>query len=288
MTGARLDVELVGRGLARSRAHAAELIKADRVLIDGRPARKPATPTPPGADLVVRPDPSTGAGTDGDEWASRAAHKLLGALQAFRDVEISGRRCLDAGACTGGFTDVLLRRGAGTVVAVDVGHDQLLPRLAADPRVRNYEGLNVRDLTPGAIGGPAQLTVADLSFISLRLVLPALSACTTADGTMLLMVKPQFEVGRQRLGAGGVVRDPQLRAGAVVDVVKAAAESGWTLRAVAPSPLPGPSGNVEYFVRLQHRPARTDAAEPGPASGIDTDLPCWTKLIDAAVEAGPR
>lgn len=281
MTGQRLDVELVDRGLARSRAHAAELIRAGRVRIDRVAARKPATAVPAGATLTVQPDPSTGE----DDWASRAAHKLLGALTAFPDVDVRGRRCLDAGACTGGFTDVLLRRGAGTVVAVDVGHGQLLPRLAADGRVHNHEGVNVRDLTPAAIGGPADLTVADLSFISLRLVLPALAACTTDDGTMLLMVKPQFEVGRDRLGAGGVVRDPGLRAAAVLDVAQAAAAVGWTLRAVAPSPLPGPSGNVEYFVRLEHQPPETNADRPAVAGGA---AQAWAAMIDAAVEAGPR
>src|SRR4051812_21273675 len=162
----RLDAELVRRGLARSREDAGELIAAGRVTISGRVATKSATAVDPGAPLLVRDDV-----TD-EKWASRGAHKLIGALDAFADVTVEGRRCLDAGASTGGFTDVLLRRGAREVVAVDVGYGQLVWRLQTDERVKLYGRTNVRTLTPGAIGGPADLIVADLSFISLTLVLP--------------------------------------------------------------------------------------------------------------------
>lgn len=243
MRGTRLDSELVRRGLARSRGQAAALIAGSRVSVSGRLATRPATP-------VDESDPLAVAAEDGADWASRGAHKLLGALDAF-GVDVSGRRALDAGACTGGFTDVLLRRGVAAVAAVDVGHRQLLPRLRADPRVLVLEGVNVRTLTPAQIGGGAGVVVADLSFISLRLVLPALVACARPSADLLPMVKPQFEVGKGRLGGGGVVRDRALRAEAVTDVAEAAGQLGWGVAAVAPSPLPGPSGNVEYFLHLR-------------------------------------
>jgi 23S rRNA (cytidine1920-2'-O)/16S rRNA (cytidine1409-2'-O)-methyltransferase len=240
---ARLDAELVRRGLARSREQAAALVEAGRVQVRGAPARKPAAMVDP-ADpvLVVGGEPRR-------EYVSRGGHKLAGALAAFGPSGpfVTGRRCLDAGASTGGFTDVLLRAGATEVVAVDVGYGQLAWSLRTDDRVRVYERTNVRTLTPEAIGGLVELTVADLSFISLRLVLPALAACTEPDGDLVLMVKPQFEVGRQRVGPGGVVRDPALRTEAVLGVAATAAELGLGLAGVAASPLPGPSGNVEFF-----------------------------------------
>jgi 23S rRNA (cytidine1920-2'-O)/16S rRNA (cytidine1409-2'-O)-methyltransferase len=250
----RLDAELVRRGLARSREQAAELIAAGRVSISGRIATKSATAVDPGAPLLVRDDV-----TD-ENWASRGAHKLIGALDAFPDIVVAGRRCLDAGASTGGFTDVLLRRGAREVVAVDVGYGQLVWRLQTDERVRLYDRTNVRTLTPELIGGPAELIVADLSFISLKLVLPALTDCAATGADLLPMVKPQFEVGRERLGAGGVVRDLGHRADAVVDVVRAAALLGWGLAGAIASPLPGPSGNVEFFVHLRQDAPTDDAA----------------------------
>jgi 23S rRNA (cytidine1920-2'-O)/16S rRNA (cytidine1409-2'-O)-methyltransferase len=243
----RLDVELTRRGLARSREHAAALIAAGRVEVRGVPATKPATSV--GADTPVR----VRADSDDPDYASRGGHKLAGALAALPDVAVHGRRCLDAGASTGGFTDVLLRAGAASVVAVDVGYGQLAWALRTDPRVTVLDRTNVRTLDPDAIGGPVDLTVADLSFISLRLVLPALAACTAADGDLLPMVKPQFEVGKERLGSGGVVRDPALRALAVRGVAAAAAELGWQVAGVAPSPLPGPSGNLEFFLWLRRR-----------------------------------
>ena len=217
-------------------------------------ATKSATAVDPGAPLLVREHV-----TD-ENWASRGAHKLIGALDAFPDVVVQGRRCLDAGASTGGFTDVLLRRGAREVVAVDVGYGQLVWRLQTDDRVRQFDRTNVRTLTPEAIGGAADLIVADLSFISLKLVLPALAACAAPDADFVPMVKPQFEVGRDRLGAGGVVRDLGHRADAVAGVVAAAGSLGWGLAGVVASPLPGPSGNVEFFVHLRRNAPTDDGA----------------------------
>lgn len=250
---ARVDAELVRRGLARSRQQAAELIGAGRVTIDGMPAAKPATAVAVTARLAV-------ADAGERTWVSRGAHKLIGALDAF-GIEVGGRRALDAGASTGGFTEVLLDRGAAKVVAVDVGYGQLAWSLRSDPRVHVIERTNVRDLTAEKIGGPVDVIVADLSFISLSTVLPALTTCADPRADIVPMVKPQFEVGRTRVGAGGVVSDPQLRAEAVLGVSRRAAELGWrTLGAVA-SPLPGPSGNVEYFLWLRAEAERELAGE---------------------------
>lgn len=243
---ARVDAELVRRGLARSRQQAAELIGAGKVSIDGLPARKPATAVDVTATLTV---------ADGErDWVSRGAHKLIGALDAF-GIAVAGRRCLDAGASTGGFTEVLLDRGADEVVAADVGYGQLAWSLRRDPRVRVVERTNARDLTPEAIGGPVDVVVADLSFISLASVLPALIGCAWPSADIVPMVKPQFEVGRGQVGAGGVVREPGLRADAVLAVARRAGELGWRTVDVTASPLPGPSGNVEYFLWLR---AETD------------------------------
>jgi 23S rRNA (cytidine1920-2'-O)/16S rRNA (cytidine1409-2'-O)-methyltransferase len=253
----RLDAELVRRGLARSREHATELIHAGRVTVGGVTATKPATGVTTDAAVVVRED------ADRPDFASRGGHKLDGALEVFGSLGLSvaGRRCLDAGASTGGFTDVLLRRGAAEVVAVDVGRGQLLWRLQRDPRVVVVDRTNVRDLTPDAIGGPVDLVAGDLSFISLVLVLDPLIGVTRPDGDLALMVKPQFEAGRDRVGKGGVVRDPALRAEAVTTVADAAAGRGWGARAVATSPLPGPSGNVEFFLWLRRGPALIGAED---------------------------
>lgn len=272
----RLDAELVRRGLARSREHAAGLIADGRVTVGGAVATKPATAVETAAAVVVRDD------VDDPGWASRGAQKLLGALEAFapQGLAVDGRRCLDAGASTGGFTDVLLRRGAREVVAVDVGYGQLVWALQTDPRVAVHDRVNVRSLAPEDIGGPVDLVVADLSFISLGLVLDALVACTVPGGDLVPMVKPQFEVGRERLGSGGVVRDPALRASAVLDVVAAARTRGLALRDVVASPLPGPSGNVEYFCWLR-RAADHTAAEQASAQTDDE------ALVRRAVEQGP-
>jgi 23S rRNA (cytidine1920-2'-O)/16S rRNA (cytidine1409-2'-O)-methyltransferase len=250
----RLDAELVRRGLARSREHASELIVAGRVDVHGVVASKAATGVDADASVRVRSD-------DGDPgYVSRGGHKLAGALAAFSDIAVAGKRCLDAGASTGGFTDVLLRAGAAEVVAVDVGYGQLAWSLRTDDRVDVHDRTNVRALTSDSIGGLVDLTVADLSFISLPIVLPALVSCTQPDGDLLPMVKPQFEVGRERLGAGGVVRDPIHRAEAVVRVAGVAAGLGWPAQGVMRSPLPGPSGNVEFFLWLRRgtEPAVSD------------------------------
>jgi 23S rRNA (cytidine1920-2'-O)/16S rRNA (cytidine1409-2'-O)-methyltransferase len=265
---ARVDAELVRRGLARSRQQAAELIGAGRVSIDGMPAAKPATAIAVTASLRVEGD---GERT----WVSRGAHKLIGALDAFA-LSVDDRRCLDAGASTGGFTEVLLDRGAREVVAADVGYGQLAWALRNDPRVHVLERTNVRDLTPEAIGGPVDLVVADLSFISLSTVLPALAACASAEADIVPMVKPQFEVGKDRVGAGGVVSDPELRAAAVRAVAEKAAGLNWHAIGVTASPLPGPSGNVEYFLHLR---ARADS----PLRGDELAL-----AIRRAVAGGPQ
>ena len=246
------------------------MIAESRVTVGGRRATKASTAVDGSTPVAIVTD-------DDDAWASRGAHKLTGALDAF-GVDVTGRSALDAGASTGGFTDVLLRRGAFPVLALDVGRGQLLPRLRDDPRVRVRDGANVRGLTAAIVsadlGGPADVVVADLSFISLRLVLPALIACAADGADLLPMVKPQFEVGRGRLGAGGVVRDALLRVGAVVDVAESAHALGWGVAGVVASPLPGPSGNVEYFLHL-----RADA----PVDPVGA-----RSLIAAAVEGGPQ
>ena len=263
----RLDAELVRRGLARSREHASQLIADGRVTVRGNLAAKPATGVETDAPVVVRDL------DDDPDWASRGAHKLLGALERF-DVPVKDRRCLDAGASTGGFTDVLLRGGARQVVAADVGRGLLVWRLQTDDRVVVLDRTNVRALTPEQTGGVADLVVADLSFISLRLVLPALLSCAAEDADLLPMVKPQFEVGKERLGAGGVVRDPELRKSAVLDVLRAAGELGLRAHGVVASPLPGPSGNVEYFAWLRR----------GEPLG-DQDA---AALVETAVREGPQ
>jgi len=262
---ARLDAELVRRGLARSREQAADLVAQGRVQVRGGTAAKAAA-------MVDPADPVRVTGADpAQEYASRGGYKLAGALAAFADgglagdgagagLAVAGRRCLDAGASTGGFTDVLLRAGAAQVVAVDVGYGQLAWALRSDPRVVVHDRTNVRNLTAEQIGGTVAVTVADLSFISLRLVLPALAACTAPDGDLVPMVKPQFEVGHARVGPRGVVRDPLLRAQAVLDVAQRAAELGWGLAGVVASPLPGPSGNVEFFAWLRRGAPAADPA----------------------------
>ena len=251
---ARLDAELVRRGLARSREQAAELISSGRVAVAGLTAGKPAT-------RVGRDAPITVSEGTGPDYVSRGGHKLAGALAAFGSLTVAGRRCLDAGASTGGFTDVLLRAGAAHVVAVDVGYGQLAWALRADPRVTVLDRVNVRELRPGQVVPPPDLVVADLSFISLVTVLPALVDCAAPDADFVLMVKPQFEVGRGRVGPGGVVRDPRLRAEAVSGVAKAAAARGLGVAGLTASPLPGPAGNVEYFLWLRRGAPPLDPGE---------------------------
>jgi 23S rRNA (cytidine1920-2'-O)/16S rRNA (cytidine1409-2'-O)-methyltransferase len=198
--------------------------------------------------------------------AARAADGVAGPIEAGGptggpSLRVAGRRAMDVGASTGGFTDVLLRAGAASVVAVDVGYGQLDWRLRTDPRVRVLDRTNARTLTPQLVGGPVDLVVGDLSFISLRLVLPALVACAADGADLVLLVKPQFEVGRERLGAGGVVRDVALHAVAVEDVARAAAELGLGVRGIVASPLPGPAGNVEYLLWLKAGAPPLDPAD---------------------------
>jgi 23S rRNA (cytidine1920-2'-O)/16S rRNA (cytidine1409-2'-O)-methyltransferase len=264
---ARVDAELVRRGLARSRQQAAELIGAGRVTINGMPAAKPATAVSMDAALMVDAAERT--------WVSRGAHKLIGALDAF-DISVANARCLDAGASTGGFTEVLLDRGAREVIATDVGYGQLAWTLRSDDRVTVLERTNVRELTCETIGGAVDRVVADLSFISLSTVLPALVACASGDADIVPMVKPQFEVGKDRVGAGGVVSDPDLRAGAVLAVAHRAAELNWHTVGVTASPLPGPSGNVEYFLHLR-------AAAEHPLTGVELE-----QTVERAVAEGPQ
>ncbi|MEE6273179.1 TlyA family RNA methyltransferase [Georgenia wangjunii] len=266
----RIDAELVRRGLARSRQHAGELLTAGHVKLDGGVVTKPARQVDPAQALRVTA-PAT------EEFASRGAHKLAGALDALgaRAPVVAGRRALDAGASTGGFTDVLLRRGAEHVVAVDVGYGQLVWALQQDERVTVLDRTNVRTLAPEAVAPAPGLVVADLSFISLTLVLPALVGAAAPDADLLLMVKPQFEVGRERLGRGGVVRDVALHAEAVTTVSRAAAGLGVATYAVVASPLPGPSGNVEYFIGL--RRDHPDALAPDELA----------EVIAEAIRTGP-
>lgn len=271
--GARVDAELVRRGLARSRDHAVTLIADGRVSADGRPVTKPAYRVEAHSDLAIADDPSDPG------YASRAGHKLAGALEVFGagGLSVRGRRCLDVGASTGGFTDVLLRAGADVVVCLDVGRDQLVSWLRADPRTVVLEGRNIRDVDADDLGGPVGLAVADVSFISLRLVLPVLVEVTPPEGDLVVMVKPQFEVGRERLGSGGVVRDPRLRVEAVRRVAAAAADLGWGVRGVSPSVLPGPSGNVECFLWLRQGPARVapDDLDRAVGDGSDGERVSW-------------
>jgi len=249
----RLDAELVRRGLARSRDQAADLIAAGRVAVAGQRAGKPATQVAVDAPITVQ------QASDGPDYVSRGGHKLAGALRAFPGVIVAGKRCLDAGASTGGFTDVLLRAGAAHVLAVDVGYGQLAWSLQTDERVTVLDRVNVRNLTPGQVAPPPGMVVADLSFISLTMVLPALAACAAPDADFLLMVKPQFEVGKEKAGSG-VVRDPELRAAAVASVANAAAGVGLGVAGITASPLPGPSGNVEYFLWLRRGAGPLDDA----------------------------
>lgn len=235
----RLDVALVERGLARSRAAAQAAIAAGVVTVNHTPATKASQQIGPGDVLDAEVDP----------WVSRAAHKLLGAL-ADSGVRVPGR-VLDAGASTGGFTQVCLARGAKRVYAVDVGHDQLAGELRDDPRVVVWERTNLRDLTLAHVEGePVGLVVADVSFISLRLLLPALLGVLAEDGSALLLVKPQFEVGRGALDDHGVVREPVLREEAVYQVSRAAADLGRPVLWTGPSRLAGENGNQEHFLRL--------------------------------------
>ena len=258
----RLDAELVRRELARSRENAVELIASGKVLVNGIPATKAATQVDAQISITLKDEQ--------DEFVSRGGHKLAGALDHFVKLNVKDKVALDAGASTGGFTDVLLKRGAKMVVAADVGYGQLAWQLQSDSRVKILDRVNVRSLTKQQVGQEIDLVVADLSFISLKIVLPALIEVAKEEADFLVMVKPQFEVGKEKLGAGGVVRDAALRKLAVAAVADAAFSLGLGCLGVVASPLPGPSGNVEYFLWL------SKAGEPL----LEVDL-------DLAIERGP-
>ncbi len=243
MKGVRIDAWLVDEGVAESRARAQALVLAGKVSIDGKRVDKAGTAVPDGANVVVASD---------DGWASRGAHKLLGAIAAFPVFAdaIVGADALDIGASTGGFTDVLLRHGASRVVAVDVGYGQLHERLRQDPRVVVMDRTNIRLLEPGALPFVPRLAVCDASFISVRLFLGVVFRELAPGGLFVVLVKPQFEVGRERVGKGGVVRDDGLRREALDDVVKSGAEVGFVALGHADSPLAGPAGNREWLLLL--------------------------------------
>jgi 23S rRNA (cytidine1920-2'-O)/16S rRNA (cytidine1409-2'-O)-methyltransferase len=242
----RLDLELVRRGLVESRARAQQAIEAGRVLVSGARAERVGRLVGSAESISVEGPPP--------RFVSRGGEKLDAALTRF-EVEVAGRRCLDAGASTGGFTDCLLQRGAASVVAVDVGAGQLAWRLRSDPRVRLRERLNVRFLTPDDTGGPVDLVTADLSFISLRLVAPALAGVATGHRPeAVLLIKPQFEAGREHVGRGGIVSDPDVHLEVLERVTKSLAGDGLVLVGVMPSPIRGASGNVEFLGHFLLRP----------------------------------
>lgn len=265
----RLDRALAARGLARSRTHAAVLIAAGVVTVDGRPVVKPSERVADDAALAVAAS---------DHYVSRAAHKLIAGLDAFA-VPVRGRLALDMGASTGGFTQVLRERGAQPVLAVDVGHGQLAPSIAADPGVIAVEGCNVRHLTRASlteatgVAEAPQLITGDLSFISLAHVLPAAAAVAAPDADLVLLVKPQFEVGRTAV-RGGLVTDPAQRADAVAGVLWAAWDVGLGTLGVIASPIAGTHGNREYVAHLR----------PG-ADGNPTE---WMNAVNKLTAEGTR
>jgi 23S rRNA (cytidine1920-2'-O)/16S rRNA (cytidine1409-2'-O)-methyltransferase len=243
MKARRLDLELVARGLAESREQAQRLILAGEVWVNGQRWDKASKPC--AADMVIEVRGS-------ERYVSRGGHKLEGALKGF-GLDVTGWRCLDLGASTGGFTDCLLQHGAREVVAVDVGHGQLHWKLRQDARVKVYEGINARDLAGAGLSGPFDLVVADCSFISLRRVLPPAFDLLSSGGRICALIKPQFEAGRAEVGKGGIVRDAAVRA-RVVDDLRGWAE-GYPVETVGviPSPLPGRDGNEEFLWLLQKR-----------------------------------
>ncbi|MCB0916251.1 MAG: TlyA family RNA methyltransferase [Actinobacteria bacterium] len=241
MSSSRLDVALVARGLSRSRGQAVDMVKSGQVILDGRVAAKPSARVDADSVLEV---------TDGGRHhVGRGAAKLIGALDGFA-VRVADRWALDAGASTGGFTQVLLERGAANVVAVDVGHDQLAPRLRGDARVINLEGTNLRELDRIWRWPPVDLVTADLSFISLTTVLPMIRSVLAPQADLILLVKPQFEAGRGALDSRGVVTDPHDRADAVERVAAAGLALGLTPMAAVPSAITGAVGNQEFFLHL--------------------------------------
>jgi 23S rRNA (cytidine1920-2'-O)/16S rRNA (cytidine1409-2'-O)-methyltransferase len=252
----RLDAELVRRGLVATRSQAQIAVREGLVMVSGRSASKPSTLVDTSAAVELVGEPR--------RFVSRAGGKLEAALDRFR-IDVRGRDALDAGASTGGFTDCLLRRGAAHVVAVDVGYGQLAWSLRTDDRVTVLDRTNVRDLRPGDLPYAAGVVVADLSFISLRLALPALAGVAATDADLVLLVKPQFEVGRERVGSGGVVRDADAWRDAIVGVAGACEERGLTPVGVTASPLPGPAGNLEFLLHARAGSAGGGPLDPEPA-----------------------
>ncbi len=269
----RLDVALVKAGLFPSRTRAAKAVAAGRISLDGNVITRSSHVAAAGQELSVASD-------EADRWVGRAAHKLLGALETFPDVDPRGAVCLDAGASTGGFTQVLLERGAAAVHAVDVGHDQLHPDVASDPRVSNHEGVNVRVLNEDFVAGGVDLIVGDLSFISLTLVVAPLASVLRGGGEALLMVKPQFEVGREKLSRTGVVSSPLQRREAVEAVLEAAIAAGLEPRGVGRSQLAGQDGNAEFFLRLR-KPAKPTTPNGAPSHPRDDAASALGVMLDA-------
>lgn len=259
----RLDQEMVRRHLVRSREEARALIDSGHVRINGLVISKPASQVVATDSIVIDAQAS--------RYASRGGLKLRGALDDLRDLDPRGKRVLDAGASTGGFTDVLLDSGARIIYAVDVGYGQLDWRLRNSPQVRVIDRKNIKELTPSEIEGKVDLLVADLSFISLKAVMAVFNDLVEESGEMLLLVKPQFEIGKERLPKGGVLRDPLLRAETVREVAGAAWKFGWGVNNVVASRHPGPSGNVEYFLWLRRQAPELrecdleEAIEKGPS-----------------------
>lgn len=239
----RLDAELVRRQLVPSREAAKREIEARRVLVDGAFADKPARMVGGGQNVTLTGPPPP--------FVGRGGHKLEAAIEAF-DIDPDGRRCLDAGSSTGGFTDCLLQRGARSVIAVDVGTNQLHEKLRADGRVDVRERTDVRSLGVDQIGGPVDLVVGDLSFISLRLVLPGLVSLVDDDGALVLLIKPQFEAGKAEVSRGrGVIADPEIWRRVLLDAIGWADDAGAGLLGLIPSPITGASGNVEFVAWLR-------------------------------------
>ena len=239
MARERLDLVLVRRGLSPTRARAADAIRRGEVTVDGRVETKPGATVAETVAIAVA-DPA-GA------WVSRAALKLIGGLDGF-DLSPDGRECLDVGASTGGFTQVLLARGAARVTAIDVGHGQLAARLAVDRRVHAIEGLNARDLAAAHLPAPPDFVVADVSFISLALALPPALDLAVPGAIGVFLVKPQFEVGREHVGKGGIVRDEAQAQAAVDRIETLLAGHGWTVLGRAPAAIAGGDGNREWVV----------------------------------------
>jgi len=238
----RLDVEMARRGLADSRESARRLVMAGRVRVNSRPADKP--------DLRVEADTPIEVIAAGRQYASRGAYKLIGALDHF-GVSAEGKRALDVGASTGGFTDVLLARGAKSVIALDVGYGQIAARIRSDPRVIVRDRTNIRHVTPDELPYQPELATIDVSFISLRLVLPAVLALLGARAEIIALIKPQYEVGKGKVGKGGIVRDENLRYETVDAILQFARELGLEVAGVIESPIEGADGNREYLALMR-------------------------------------